>query len=161
MSIPRGDVKETLLQRAQTLVDELLQDPLLADLPKDVHIDEVEACIASEEGTPFTIHVKRFDGKTLDVALPQAADVRMLKFAVQRAISKLREGSSCRPISWRYTWERYCLVYVKHSQRIRLLDDSHPLEDYGIAGEDQIMFARNLLSRDVPGGRRHVRAKRW
>ena len=34
MSIPRGDAKETLLQRAQTLVDELLQDPLLADLPK-------------------------------------------------------------------------------------------------------------------------------
>ena len=39
----------------------------------------------------------------------------------------------------RFTWERYCLVCVKDSQRIRLLDESQRLVDYGIKSEDQVI----------------------
>eukprot|EP00240_Pyramimonas_obovata_P007783 CAMPEP_0118922494 /NCGR_PEP_ID=MMETSP1169-20130426/1406_1 /TAXON_ID=36882 /ORGANISM="Pyramimonas obovata, Strain CCMP722" /LENGTH=153 /DNA_ID=CAMNT_0006863377 /DNA_START=168 /DNA_END=629 /DNA_ORIENTATION=+ len=144
------------LQTARALVQDLLQDPLLSDLSQDVRIHEVEACIASELGTSITLHIKRLDGETFDVVLPQAADVKMLMSTIQRAI----ERTACRRIHWRYTWERYCLVHVKGSQRTRLLDESKHLEDYGIQSGDQVVWARNLLSRDVASGRRHVRAKK-
>eukprot|EP00976_Prorocentrum_cordatum_P078743 1183250-Prorocentrum_minimum.AAC.4 len=69
---------ESLIRDARSLVQHLLQDSLLADLPNvwvkiyqsrwhesNVSINEVEACIASELGTSVKLHVKRFDGKTI------------------------------------------------------------------------------------------------
>ena len=50
-----------LMSRAKQLLDRLLSDPFLSDLPSDVTAEEVTSIVALEQGRAITVYVRRFD----------------------------------------------------------------------------------------------------
>ena len=50
-----------LVDKASKMVDSLLDDQFLSDLPRDVSADEVTSLLALEQGRAITVNVKRFD----------------------------------------------------------------------------------------------------
>ena len=50
-----------LVDKASKMVDSLLDDQFLSDLPCDVSADEVTSLLALEQGRAITVNVRRFD----------------------------------------------------------------------------------------------------
>ncbi|XP_017284800.1 U11/U12 small nuclear ribonucleoprotein 25 kDa protein [Kryptolebias marmoratus] len=120
---------------------QLVQDPLLCDLPIQVTLEEVNSQIALEYGQAMTVKVIKADGETMPIVVVQNATVLDLKKAIRRfmELKQQREGG-VKHISWRYVWRTYHLIF----QGEKLEDDTMRLKDYGIRNRDEVTFMKKL-----------------
>ncbi|XP_047427388.1 U11/U12 small nuclear ribonucleoprotein 25 kDa protein isoform X2 [Mugil cephalus] len=105
---------------------QLVQDPLLCDLPIQVTLEEVNSQIALEYGQAMTVRVLKADGEVMPIVVVQNATVIDLKKAIARftELKQQREGG-VKHISWRYVWRTYHLVF----QGEKLEDDKMRLKE--------------------------------
>ncbi|XP_058509809.1 U11/U12 small nuclear ribonucleoprotein 25 kDa protein [Solea solea] len=120
---------------------QLVQDPLLCDLPIQVTLEEVNSQIALEYGQAMTVRVLKADGDVMPIVVVQNATVLDLKKAIRRfmELKQQREGG-VKHISWKYVWRTYYLVF----QGEKLEDDKTRLKDYGIRNRDEVTFMKHL-----------------
>ncbi|XP_032394130.1 U11/U12 small nuclear ribonucleoprotein 25 kDa protein isoform X2 [Etheostoma spectabile] len=73
---------------------QLVQDPLLCDLPIQVTLEEVNSQIALEYGQAMTVRVLKADGEIMPIVVVQNATVLDLKKAIRRfmELKQQREG---------------------------------------------------------------------
>ena len=53
------------LQKVKELTAELLSDPFLQDLPRDISLDEVKSKLALEQGSAITLYLRRYDDEVI------------------------------------------------------------------------------------------------
>ncbi|XP_002156888.3 U11/U12 small nuclear ribonucleoprotein 25 kDa protein isoform X1 [Hydra vulgaris] len=126
------------------LLQKLLNDALLKDLPNDVTSKDLKAKIALEKGRAFIVYLKRATETGLE-DIPLIVDHKTklidLKLNIQRTLSrKIKEekGTSC--LSWKYFWKTYWLVHNNE----KLTDGSKTMKAYGIKENAEIMFVKRL-----------------
>lgn len=151
----RGDLG-TYFRRSQfePLVSTLLDDPILADVPKNATVADIDTLIGVELGSAMKLSILKLDGSHLEVAVLNNAKVRDLKQAVMKYVD-FQEQSHLgqRHISWKHVWDHFCLSYGKE----KLLDDDARLHDFGIRKNDELRFEHHVATREEG---RHSRAKK-
>ncbi|XP_038717187.1 U11/U12 small nuclear ribonucleoprotein 25 kDa protein-like [Tripterygium wilfordii] len=150
-----NDVKRTKLQATLT---SLLDDPVLADVPKKPTLSDVETLISLELGSAMRISVLKLDGTSFDVVVMNSANVKDLKLAVKKKVKKKvnemeQSKMGHRQISWKHVWANYCLSY--HNQK--LIDDNSALQDLGIRNHSQVQFLPYVATKE---SRRHSKRRR-
>lgn len=136
-----SDVKKARLH--STLLA-LLNDPVLADIPKKPTLTDVDTLISLELGSAMRISILKLDGSSFDVTLMNSATVKDLKQAVRKRIDDTEQSKmGHRHISWRHVWSNFCLLF--HNEK--LLDDTAKLQDYGIRNSAQVQFIPYVISR--------------
>ncbi|XP_051139015.1 U11/U12 small nuclear ribonucleoprotein 25 kDa protein [Andrographis paniculata] len=130
--------------RLQSTLAALLSDPVLADVPKKPSLSDVETLINLELGSAMRITVLKLDGTSFEVAILNSATVKDLKLAIKKKVNDMEESSmGHRHISWNHVWANFCLWY--HNEK--LLDDSSPVQDYGVRNNSQVQFIPYVVSR--------------
>ncbi|XP_015056940.1 U11/U12 small nuclear ribonucleoprotein 25 kDa protein isoform X1 [Solanum pennellii] len=136
-----SDMKKARLH--STLVA-LLNDPVLADIPKNPTLTDVDTLISLELGSAMRISVLKLDGSSFDVTVMNSATVKDLKQAVRKRIDDTEQSKmGHRHISWRHVWSNFCLLF--HNEK--LLDDTAKLQDYSIRNNAQVQFVPYVISR--------------
>lgn len=149
-----------LLKRNESLTAEslarweqhLLQDALLADVPPNASLEDIEALLARELGTGLNVVLVRMDGERIPLTLAPAATVRDLKQLIKRVMSTRLEKETVmgkRKISWKGVWTDFCLMHNGQ----RLLEDGARLCDVGVATNSDIVFARFNAKKAVKDAR--------
>ncbi|CAN4126674.1 unnamed protein product [Withania somnifera] len=129
-----SDMKKARLH--STLVA-LLNDPVLADIPKNPTLTDVDTLISLELGSAMRISILRLDGSSFEVTVMNSATVKDLKQAVRRRIDDTEQSKmGHRHISWRHVWSNFCLLF----HNVKLLDDTAKLQDYGIRNNTQVLY---------------------
>ncbi|GJZ62714.1 U11/U12 small nuclear ribonucleoprotein 25 kDa protein [Tanacetum coccineum] len=77
----------------------LLDDPVLADVPRKPTLSDVDTLISLELGSAMRVSVLKLDQTSFDVAVMNSATVKDLKLAVKKKVnemeqSKMGHGSS-------------------------------------------------------------------
>ncbi|KAA8529617.1 hypothetical protein F0562_034283 [Nyssa sinensis] len=140
--------------RLHSTLAALLDDPVLADVPKKPTLSDVDTLISLELGSAMRISVLKLDGTFIDVAVMNSATVKDLKLAVKKKINDMEQSRmGHRHISWKHVWENFCISY--HNEK--LLDDNSALQDYGIRNNSQVHFVPFVVSR---ASRKHSRRKK-
>ncbi|XP_055829519.1 uncharacterized protein LOC129898838 isoform X2 [Solanum dulcamara] len=133
-----SDMKKARLH--STLVA-LLNDPVLADIPKEPTLTDVDTLISLELGSAMRISILKLDGSSF---VMNSATVKDLKQAVRKRIDYTEQSKmGHRHISWRHVWSNFCLLF--HNEK--LLDDTAKLQDYGIRNNAQVQFIPYVISR--------------
>ncbi|XP_001199326.2 U11/U12 small nuclear ribonucleoprotein 25 kDa protein [Strongylocentrotus purpuratus] len=123
---------------------EILDDPLLKDLPPDVCAEEVNLQIALEYGQAMTVIVRRAEGDVMPVVVMQTATVQDLKSAIKRYFELKQDREEIKKkISWRYVWRSYYLCFEGE----KLTDDYKKIRDFGIRNRAEVTFAKRLHSK--------------
>ncbi|KAI5073814.1 hypothetical protein GOP47_0011827 [Adiantum capillus-veneris] len=137
-----GSVREyNKAARLEPILATLLEDPILADVPKNATLADIETLISVELGSAMKLSVLKMDNTVIDVAIPNNARVRDLKKVVEKKVSGLEEVvMGHRHISWRHVWKNYSLCYLNQ----KLLDDLIPVQDYGIRNNCQVQFQARI-----------------
>ncbi|QCD91557.1 U11/U12 small nuclear ribonucleoprotein a protein [Vigna unguiculata] len=129
--------------RLNSLLTNLLDDPILSDVPKNPTLADVDTLISLELGSAMRISVLKLDGSTLDVIVMNSATVKDLKLAIKRKVNDMEQsGMGHRHISWKHVWSNYCLSYDNN----KLLDDNDALQNFGVRNNSQeypIFFSSN------------------
>ncbi|KAG4177789.1 hypothetical protein ERO13_A11G330000v2 [Gossypium hirsutum] len=115
----------------------LLDDPILADVPKKPSLSDVDTLINLELGSAMCISSFKLDGTFFDVAVMNSATVKDLKLAIKK----------------RHVWANFCLAY--HNEK--LLDDGAALQDFGVRNNSQVHFLPYVASKS--SGRHSKRRK--
>eukprot|EP00850_Spirogloea_muscicola_P014151 SM000100S09378 [mRNA] locus=s100:75438:76642:+ [translate_table: standard] len=132
----------------------LLEDPVLADLPANPSLRDVDTLIAVEKGSAMKLTVKKLDGQTLEVAVMNSATISDLKRAVENVVNKAEQSAlGHRHISWSHVWGNFCLAY----QGQRLVADNELLKSYGLRNTDTVDFMHYVPLKEAGT---HSRAKR-
>ncbi|KAL5778295.1 hypothetical protein ACOSP7_011221 [Xanthoceras sorbifolium] len=132
----------------------LLDDPILADVPKKPTLSDVDTLISLELGSAMRISVLKLDGTSFDVALMNSATVKDLKLAIKRKVNDMEQSKmGHRHISWKHIWTNFCLSH--HNQK--LLDDNSVLQDFGIRNNSQVQFVPYVVSK---GSRKHSKGRK-
>ncbi|XP_010247283.1 PREDICTED: U11/U12 small nuclear ribonucleoprotein 25 kDa protein isoform X2 [Nelumbo nucifera] len=140
--------------RLQSTLSALLDDPILADIPKKPTLTDVDTLISLELGSAMRISVLKMDGTTFDVAVMNSATVKDLKSAIKRKTNDMEQSHmGHRHISWRHVWANFCLSY--HNEK--LIDDNALLQVYGIRNNSQVHYVPFVMSRV---SRRHSRRRK-
>jgi len=88
------------LKKAKVL-KALLEDPILADVPKNPTLEDVETLIGLELGSAMRISVSKLDATSLDVILMNTATLKDLKLAIKKKVNYMEQSSmGHRHISW-------------------------------------------------------------
>ena len=134
-----------LMLEYKEALDEMLGDPLLADLPPDITLSELQSRITMELGQAMTIMIKRADGFIYPVIVPMNATVKDLKNEIERYVilQLTREGEEGKSISWRYIWKTYWLVF----NGVKLKDLNTILRDIGLSNRSEVHFIKRLQSK--------------
>ncbi|XP_057974319.1 U11/U12 small nuclear ribonucleoprotein 25 kDa protein isoform X2 [Malania oleifera] len=128
-----GNVKKA---RLQSTLAALLDDPVLADVPKKPSLSDVDTLLNLELGSAMRIFVLKLDNTSFDVAVLNSATVKDLKLAIKKKINEVEQSKmGHRHISWKHVWENYCLSY--HNEK--LLHDASGLQDFGIRNNSQVV----------------------
>ncbi|KAM3283079.1 U11/U12 small nuclear ribonucleoprotein 25 kDa protein isoform X1 [Capsicum chacoense] len=136
-----SDMKKARLH--STLVA-LLNDPVLADVPRKPTLTDVDTLISLELGSAMRISILKLDGSSFDVTVMNSATVKDLKQAVRKRTDDTEQSQmGHRHISWRHVWSNFCLLF--HNEK--LLDDTAKLQDYGIRNNAQVQFIPYVISR--------------
>ncbi|XP_023765853.1 U11/U12 small nuclear ribonucleoprotein 25 kDa protein isoform X2 [Lactuca sativa] len=80
----------------------LLDDPVLADVPKNPTLSDVDTLISLELGSAMRVSVIKMDNTSFDVAVMNSAKVKDLKLAVEKKVNEMEQskmGSMCGEIS--------------------------------------------------------------
>ncbi|PKI45607.1 U11/U12 small nuclear ribonucleoprotein 25 kDa protein [Punica granatum] len=132
----------------------LLSDPILADVPKNPALSDVDTLISLELGSAMRLSILRLDGSTFDVVVMNSATVKDLKLAIKKKVNDTEQSDmGHRQISWKHVWANFCLSY----QNQKLLDDSSPLQDFGIRHNSQVHFIPSVTAKN--SGRHSKRKK--
>lgn len=151
-----GDYNSSNIKRARlrSTLSALLQDPILADVPKSPTLPDVDTLISLELGSAMRVSVLKLDGSSFDFAVMNSATVKDLKLAVKRKVTDAEESKmGHRQISWKHVWANFCLSY--HNQK--LLDDDSKLQDFGIRNNSQVHFIPYVMSKNT---KRHSKRKK-
>ncbi|XP_030525565.1 U11/U12 small nuclear ribonucleoprotein 25 kDa protein [Rhodamnia argentea] len=151
-----GDYNSSNIKRAKlhSTLSALLQDPLLADVPKSPTLSDVDTLISLELGSAMRVSVLKLDGTSFDVAVMNSATVKELKLAVKRKVSDAEQSQmGHRQISWKHVWANFCLSYNNQ----KLLDDDSKLQDFGIRNNSQVHFIPYVMAKNA--GRHSKRKK--
>ncbi|XP_071924426.1 U11/U12 small nuclear ribonucleoprotein 25 kDa protein isoform X2 [Coffea arabica] len=121
--------------RLHSTLAALLDDPVLADVPKKPTLSDVDTLISLELGSAMRISVLKLDGTSF---------VKDLKLAIQKKTNEIEQSRmGHRHISWKHVWENFCLSY--HNDK--LLDDNALLQSYGIGNNSQVRFISYIMSK--------------
>ncbi|XP_039275188.1 U11/U12 small nuclear ribonucleoprotein 25 kDa protein, partial [Nilaparvata lugens] len=155
---------EELMEVTSTALNDLLKTvTILADLPQDVTLEEVNAQIAVQHGQSITVYAVRemakrlrlWRGKKSHVCLqtggrvgePEGARVIDLKHAIRRAVDlklkrtgKIGKVSEKRKISWKYVWKTNHLSFDGE----QLNNDHALLSEMGIRNKSRVTFVKRL-----------------
>ncbi|XP_021890524.1 U11/U12 small nuclear ribonucleoprotein 25 kDa protein [Carica papaya] len=130
--------------RLQSTLTTLLEDPILADVPKKPTLADVDTLISLELGSAMRISILKLDGSSLDVVVMNSATVKDLKLTIKRKINEMEQANlGHRHISWKHVWENFCLSH--HNEK--LLDDNASLEEFGIRNNSQVQFVSYIVSK--------------
>ncbi|KAK9269901.1 hypothetical protein L1049_025474 [Liquidambar formosana] len=140
--------------RLHSTLAALLDDPILADVPKKPTLSDVDTLVSLELGSAMRISVLKLDGTSFDVAVLNSAKLKDLKVAIKKKINDTEQSKmGHRHISWRHVWSNFCLSY--HNEK--LLNDDSALQDFGIRNNSQVHFVPYVISR---GSQRHSRRRK-
>ncbi|KAI8015794.1 U11/U12 small nuclear ribonucleoprotein 25 kDa protein [Camellia lanceoleosa] len=129
-----NNVKKATLH---SMLAALLDDPILADVPKKPMLSDVDTLISLELGSAMRISVLKLDHTYIDVAVMNSATVKDLKLAIKKKVNDMEQSTmGHRHISWHHVWANFCLSY--HNEK--LLDDNSALQDYGMRNNSQVQF---------------------
>jgi len=70
---------QNLIENGQTILKNLLKDPLLSDIPEDISIQEVQSMIDFENGNAMIIYIEKLDQTKLEIIVSRNSKVRDLK----------------------------------------------------------------------------------
>ncbi|CAH1431010.1 unnamed protein product [Lactuca virosa] len=122
----------------------LLDDPVLADVPKNPTLSDVDTLISLELGSAMRVSVIKMDNTSFDVAVMNSAKVKDLKLAVEKKVNEMEQSKmGHRHISWKHVWRNFCLSY--HNEK--LLNDDGILQDHGIRNHSQVHFMAYIMTR--------------
>ena len=94
-----------------------------------------------ELGQAMTIMIKRADGVIYPVIVPLNATVQDLKKEIERYVTlQLTREEEGKPISWRYIWKTYWLVF----NGVKLKDLNMMLKDIGLSNRSEVHFIKRL-----------------
>ncbi|MBA0742189.1 hypothetical protein Gogos_015272 [Gossypium gossypioides] len=145
------NVKKAALHSTLTA---LLDDPILADVPKKPSLSDVDTLINLELGSAMCISILKLDGTSFDVAVMNSATVKDLKLAIKKKVVELEQSKmGHRHISWRHVWANFCLAH--HNEK--LLDDGAALQDFGVRNNSQVHFLPYVVSK---GSGRHSKRRK-
>ncbi|KAK9748512.1 hypothetical protein RND81_02G062900 [Saponaria officinalis] len=140
--------------RLNSTVTAMLEDPILSDVPKNPTLSDVDTLICLELGSAMRISVLKLDSSSFDVVLMNSATLKDLKVAIKKKVSEMEESKmGHRQISWKHVWANYCLLF----QNEKLLDESAPLQDFGIRNNSQVQFIPFIAARQ---SKKHTRRKK-
>uniref|UniRef100_A0A803MX15 SNRNP25 ubiquitin-like domain-containing protein n=1 Tax=Chenopodium quinoa TaxID=63459 RepID=A0A803MX15_CHEQI len=112
----------------------LLDDPILADVPKKPSLSDVDTLISLELGSAMRITILKLDSTSFDVVVMNSATVKDLKLCIKKKVNEMEQSKmGHRHISWKHVWANYCLLY--HNEK--LLNESAALQDFGIRNNSQ------------------------
>ena len=132
------------IDKTKLVLETLLSDPLLQDIPVDVTPKELKAKINLEKGKEFVVNLLRDSEngtETLPIIVNNKTTVSELKKDIQKVIGRkiIQEGgTAC--LSWKYFWKTYWLVFKNE----KLKDDRKSLKDYGMKDQSEITFIKRL-----------------
>jgi U11/U12 small nuclear ribonucleoprotein SNRNP25 len=87
--------------KKEKVLKALLEDPILADVPKNPTLEDVETLIGLELGSAMRISVLKLDATSFHVILMNTATVKDLKLAIKNKINYMEQSSmGHRHISW-------------------------------------------------------------
>ncbi|XP_057516070.1 U11/U12 small nuclear ribonucleoprotein 25 kDa protein isoform X2 [Amaranthus tricolor] len=139
--------------RLNSTLAALLDDPVLADVPKNPTLSDVDTLISLELGSAMRISVLKPDS-SFDVVVMNTATVKDLKLAIKKKVNDLEQSRmGHRQISWKHVWANYCLLY----RNDKLLDESTALQDFGIRNNSQVQFIPFVVARQF---QKHTRSKK-
>ncbi|XP_077251631.1 U11/U12 small nuclear ribonucleoprotein 25 kDa protein-like [Tasmannia lanceolata] len=140
--------------RLQSMLSALLDDPVLADVPKKPTLADVDTLISFEMGSAMKLSVLKMDNTSFEVTVLNSATVKDLKLAIKKKTNEMEQAQlGHRHISWRHVWANFCLAH--HNEK--LIDDNHVLQDFGIRNNSQVRFLPCVVSRVT---KRHSRRKK-
>ncbi|XP_052874122.1 U11/U12 small nuclear ribonucleoprotein 25 kDa protein-like [Gossypium arboreum] len=132
----------------------LLDDPILADVPKEPSLSNVDILINLELGSAMCISIFKLDGTFFDVAVMNSATVKDLKLAIEKKVIELEQSKmGHRHISWRHVWANFCLAH--HNEK--LFNDGAALQDFGVRNNSQVHFLPYVVSK---GSGRHSKSRK-
>ncbi|QCD91555.1 U11/U12 small nuclear ribonucleoprotein a protein [Vigna unguiculata] len=112
--------------RLNSLLTNLLDDPILSDVPKNPTLADVDTLISLNWVVPCAFLRHRDDSAT----------VKDLKLPIKRKGNDMEQsGMGHRHISWKHVWANYCLSY--HNKK--LLDDNDALQNFGARNNSQVL----------------------
>ncbi|PSS19837.1 U11/U12 small nuclear ribonucleoprotein [Actinidia chinensis var. chinensis] len=140
--------------RLHSTLAALLDDPILADVPKKPSLSDVDTLISLELGSAMRISILKLDGTSIDVVVMNSSTVKDLKLAIKKKINDMEQSKmGHRQISWKHVWANFCLSY--HNEK--LLDDSSTLQEYGIRNNSQVQFVPYVMAKAF---KRHSRRRK-
>ncbi|XP_022140942.1 U11/U12 small nuclear ribonucleoprotein 25 kDa protein [Momordica charantia] len=140
--------------RLNSTLAALLDDPILADVPKNPTLSDVDTLISLELGSAMRISVLKLDGAAIDVAIMNSATLKDLKLTIKKKVNDMEQSKmGHRHISWKHVWENFCLAH--HNEK--LLDEGSALQDFGIRNNSQVHFVPYVASKNC---RRHSRRRK-
>lgn len=87
--------------KVQSVVKALLDDPVLADVPKNPTLADVDTLIGLELGSAMRISIVKLDSTSFDVTVMNSATVKDLKLAVKQKVNDMEQSRmGHRHISW-------------------------------------------------------------
>ncbi|XP_057309971.1 U11/U12 small nuclear ribonucleoprotein 25 kDa protein-like isoform X2 [Hydractinia symbiolongicarpus] len=129
---------------SRNLLEELLKDPLLQDIPKDTTASELQAKLDLEKGRAFIVNLRRSSEEGFEhipIIVKQKTTVAELRLNIQRTLGrKIQEENGLTCLSWQHFWKTYWLVHNNE----KLSDDRKSLKDYGIKDKSEITFLKRL-----------------
>ncbi|KAL9445782.1 hypothetical protein AB3S75_013632 [Citrus x aurantiifolia] len=141
-----GDYNSNTMKKARlhSTLTALLDDPILADVPKKPTLSDVDTLISLEMGSAMRISILKLDGTSFDVAVMNSATVKDLKLAIKKKVNDMEQSNlGHRHISWQHVWANYCLSH----QNQKLLDENSALQDCGVRNNSQVQFVPYVLSK--------------
>uniref|UniRef100_A0A0D3G1A4 SNRNP25 ubiquitin-like domain-containing protein n=3 Tax=Oryza TaxID=4527 RepID=A0A0D3G1A4_9ORYZ len=140
--------------KLQSMLAALLDDPILADVPRKPSLADVDTLINLELGSAMRLTVVKLDGTSFDVAMLNTATVKDLKMAIRKKTDEIeQEKMGHRHISWKHIWDNYCLTH----QNEKLIDDNSVLSSNGICNNSKVYFSPHVMSRVY---RKHSRRRK-
>ncbi|KAG0527960.1 hypothetical protein BDA96_06G278400 [Sorghum bicolor] len=136
--------KEAKQARLQSMLAALLDDPILADVPRKPSLADVDTLINLELGSAMRLSVVKLDNTSFEVAVLNSATVKDLKLAIRKKINEIeQEQMGHRHISWKHVWDNYCLTH--HNEK--LINDNSALSAYGVRNNSKVCFSPHVMSR--------------
>ncbi|KAJ3300603.1 hypothetical protein HK104_009260 [Borealophlyctis nickersoniae] len=143
------------LSATQKVLESMLADPLLNDLPKNPTLEDVDALLALEQGDGFRVTVER------ELILTQSSTLRDLKRLVRTTFIRAASTSAspgtetARSISWRSVWKRHKLALildrnsgVGNGIRLKKLEnDEERVFEAGVRPGSRLKFVKVLRNR--------------
>ncbi|KMS99797.1 hypothetical protein BVRB_1g020500 [Beta vulgaris subsp. vulgaris] len=137
--------------RLNSTLSALLDDPILADVPKKPSLSDVDTLISFELGSAMRISILKLDSTSFDVVVMNSDTVKDLKLAIIKKVNQMEQSQmGHRQISWKHVWANYCLLY--HNEK--LLDESVALQEFGIRNNSQVQFVPFIAARQHQKHRR-------